>query len=100
MTPDVLGKLAEAHSERDAVHIAIVPVVAKQRLLPGEHVTAEGYKGRWKEPKPPEAPLIGIVDPFRIKAIEAGEHFWLLLYPGTITSLRHEWTHPAFPDTP
>ena len=94
MTPDVLGKLAEGHSERDAVHIAIVPVVAGADLSPGQIVSPDGY------PAGVTRHRVGIVDPFLTEQVKEGEHFWLLLYPGTITSLRHEWTHPAFPDTP
>jgi hypothetical protein len=88
-----LGKIITDPQGKDAVHIAVAPVVANQTLQPGQHVgfvesNAEAV-GKSKQP-------IGIVDPFMRDAIHAGQRFWLFLYPGTITSLRHEWTHPAF----
>lgn len=72
--------------ERDAIHIAVAPIIATQRLEPGYHV---GIEGNLQNP-------IGIVDPFLNTVVEIGEKFWLYLFPGSITSLRHDWTHPAF----
>jgi hypothetical protein len=73
---------------RDAVHVAIAPTTARQRLLPGQHVDRDG--GTAGEP-------VGVVDPFLRDPVEAGQRFYLCLYPNTVTSLRHEWDHPAYP---
>jgi hypothetical protein len=82
---------------RDAVHVAVVSVTATGRLTPGQHI---GFKGTPGDNAPAgivDEP-IGIVDPFLDAAVQAGQRFWLYLYPRTITSLRHNWTHPKFAD--
>jgi hypothetical protein len=78
---------------RDAVHIAVVPVTAIDWLTPGQHVGL--IKGN-TEMVGPCSSNIGIVDPFLTQRVEPQQRFWLFLYPGTITGLRHVWTHPAF----
>lgn len=86
-----LGGIPDEAAYRDAVHVAVAPVVAGQSLWPGQHVgIAEGKA--WTEC----VNLIGIVDPFRCGRVFLGERFWLLLYPGTVTNLRHTWQHSAF----
>jgi hypothetical protein len=86
-----LGKLIDGDERRDAVHIAVAPVEAAQRLTPGQHVGLSD-DGRAIASGVP----IGVVDPFLTTAVEPGQRFWLFMYPNTITSLRHVWTHPAF----
>lgn len=73
--------------ERDAVHIAVAPLVASTTLFPGQRINADGT---------PDMTGVGIVDPFLSHKVEVGEKFWCFLFPGSITSLRHDWTHPAF----
>lgn len=89
----IVGVTFEGSKERDAIHIAVAPVVAGERLYPGQHIGLAGNDG---ETASLEAPHIGIVDPFLPRYVEPGEHFWMFLYPNTITSLKHVWTHPAF----
>lgn len=92
MTP--LGKLLESTEERDAIHIAIAPVIASEKLLPGQDV---GFvKDANCEIVGPSDTPIGIIDPFLRGCVSKGERCWLMLYPNTIKSLRHEWVHPAF----
>jgi hypothetical protein len=93
-TPN-LGQLCADDARRDAIHIAVAPVVANETLNAGDHVglTERGF-GTLSEP------WVGIVDPFLAAPVERGQRFWLFLYPNTITGLRHVWSHPAFKPTP
>jgi len=90
-----LGHLIEdGDRRRDAIHIAVAPVAAAERLTPGQHVGL--IKDCNIELVGSCDRTIGIVDPFLTEPIEPGQRFWLFLYPGTINALRHVWTHPAF----
>lgn len=88
-----LGTIIGAEEKRDAIHLAVDPVIAYQRLDPGEHVgfLPDGRVGHCGSP-------VGIVDPFLRGPVKEGERFWLVVYPRQITSLRHVWSHPAFKD--
>jgi hypothetical protein len=92
------GALIDATAQRDAIHVALAPVVAAERLVPGAPIgfvegSTELVSARTTSP-------IGIVDPFLTAIVEREQRFWMFLYPNTITSLRHDWTHPAFVEVP
>lgn len=91
MNSPTLGKTPEADQYRDAVHVAVIPAIAGERLAPGTRVgfLKNGRMGVVVE-------VVGIVDPFLVDVINEGDRFWLCLPPGSITSLRHVWVHPAF----
>ena len=90
MTLPIGRLITDPLAGRDAVHVAIAPTTAACELRPGQHVDQHG------RPEGPGAVPVGIVDPFLREPVAAGQRFWLFLYPNTVTSLRHEWTHPAF----
>lgn len=78
---------------RDAIHLAVEPVIAGEQLRPGEHIGIIDGKAYSVVEK-----HLGIVDPFLGKSVLPGEKFWLIVYPRQITSLRHVWEHPDFPE--
>ena len=90
---DFLGKPPQADQGRDAIHVPIIPLVAGEKLKPGQHIALStkdsgvafsvGNK-------------IGIVDPFLTNEVPKDEKFWCCLYPGSIKSIAHYWTHPNF----
>lgn len=87
-----LGQLIESEQNRDAVHVAVYPVVAGEKLGAGDHI---GFLGNGSVGQKLRD-TVGIVDPFLRKIVQPGQKFWMFLYPNTVTSLRHEWSHPAF----
>lgn len=86
-----LGSVLEGEASRDAIHIAIAPVVASHSMGAGDHIGLND-KGEADD----EAAPIGVVDPYLKGKVRKGQRFWLFLYPNTVTGLRHEWHHPSF----
>jgi hypothetical protein len=93
-TPQLGQLIEDGDRRRDAIHVAVAAARASERLQPGQRVGLV-QPDDMELAGPVERP-IGIVDPFLIEPVEAGERFWLLLFPNSITGLRHIWTHPAF----
>lgn len=97
MSNTEVGILIDPKQPRDAIHIAVAPVCASKELSPGASIAFVAGSNVDVE----EAPWpvsVGIVDPFLRQKVKKGQHFWMWLHPNTITSLRHDWTHPAFSD--
>lgn len=93
-----LGTKPNGNEGKDAVHIAIIPIRAAERVFSGMEVfiNKDGEANRCLS----NEMAVGIVDPFLNKKddmVEKGSYFWLCLFPKTVTSLRHEWEHPLFP---
>lgn len=91
---ETLGTIIGPDEKRDAIHLAVLPAVAGEPLRPGQDVGVFDGKAHGEH----RGETRGIVDPFLRRMVCAGERFWLVVYPRQITSLRHVWTHPAFPE--
>ncbi len=82
-----LGEIITTDQKRDAIHIAIEPIKATEKVFPGQSVGADGTS---------KLPHVGIVDPFLANPVFPGQKYFICLFPNTITSLHHVWEHPAF----
>jgi hypothetical protein len=89
-----LGTILDKDQGRDAIHLAVISVIAGETLRPGDNVYLSDQGLAFLNSK---EYCVGIVDPFLNTHIKAGQHFWLIIYPRTITSLRHVWEHPLLP---
>jgi hypothetical protein len=93
---ETLGTLIDDTQKRDAIHLAVEPVVAGELLMPGDDINVAG--GVAKLARRGEG--LGIVDPFLRADVQKGQRFWFVMKPRQVRSLRHVWTHPAFEDEP
>ncbi len=91
---ETLGQVIDESQKRDAIHLAVEPVVAGTALDPGTRVDLEGGVALPAR----NGKGLGIVDPFLRGPVRKGQRFWLVLHPRMVTSLRHVWSHPAFKD--
>ncbi len=91
-----VGRLIEPgeNALRDAIHLAVAPVEAGEELEPGQRVVLAG--GKAYVAAGVKTLSVGVVDPFLTSPVKKGDRFWLFVYPNTVMSLRHVWTHPAF----
>lgn len=90
-----LGELLPAEEfRRDCVHVAIAPVTASVRMRPGCRVGLSEDRQEAEISSSDEC--VGIVDPFLTEDVLPGQRFWLVLFPGSITGLRHVWQSPGF----
>ena len=100
-----VGRQADLNAGRDAIHIAIAPVIARETTSPGKHVGIVGHTDEIQMDgsvvsravvSVHAVRTIGIIDPFLTKDAAEGQRIWLFIYPNQIRSLTHLWTHPAF----
>jgi hypothetical protein len=99
-----IGHRITGDQQRDAIHIAVLPVTFRGRetdwggATPGTWVKfAAGRTDAVIECAKDSKDAIGILDPFYTDDwyVRNGEKVWVYLTPCTITGLRHDWTHPA-----
>lgn len=93
---ETLGTIIDETQKRDAIHLAVDPVVAGERLRPGDHISVKDGIATATD----VGAGLGIVDPFLSAPVKKGERFWFVMYPRQVRSLRHVWSHPQFPDEP
>lgn len=93
-----LGQKITSAAERDAVHVALIPlVIGKEdylhqgslfRIKYGTHNVA--LRGHTREDS------LGVIDPFLDEYLSEGDRCWGVLFPNMVTGMRHHWFHPAF----
>lgn len=88
-----IGSILTSPQCRDAIHVAVYPIQAGEHLSSGDRVKLLNNKAVKSTTK---LNTIGIVDPFLEESVREDDWFWLFLLPGTVRSLRHEWSHSAF----
>ena len=94
-----LGTILTGKEERDAFHVAVLPVVAGTNLKGGQPVDLKGDKndnGLYTVVKSKGNP-IGIIDPFlpSDQRVEKDQIVYLWLMPNTVVGMRHHWQHPV-----
>lgn len=108
---DTLGMIHFRQEKRDAIHLAVDPVIAAEDMKPGQRIGiieghaypagqkyAAGYQDENGLPVVLTVPCHGIVDPFLPAGPMAGDRFWFVMNPRMVQSLRHVWNHPDFPE--
>ncbi len=87
-----LGKLVEDMSiGRDAIHIAVIPVIAAEKLYPSQKISCNDLLYAVSDNSDR---YMGIVDPFLTSPLFKEDKFYMMLKQDSITGLKHVWSHP------
>ena len=78
---ETLGTIIGEGAGRDAINLAVEPVVAGEKLHAGVDVMLM-YDKAYASCSDTDNP-VGIVDPFLQDTVQPGQRFWLVLYPRT-----------------
>lgn len=98
---ETLGMIHFKPEKRDAIHLAVDPVIAAWPLDVGQKIgiiNGMAYPTGAIVDDGKKVPYHGIVDPFLPRGPDTGETFWFVMAPRMVTSLRHVWAHPDFPE--
>lgn len=99
---ETLGMIHFKPEHRDAIHLAVEPVVAALNLEPSQRIGIIDGKAyrigcQMVNGEATHVPYHGIVDPFLPRGPTQGESFWFVMAPRMVQSLRHVWEHTDFP---
>jgi hypothetical protein len=95
---ETLGSIIDDTAGRDAIHLAVEPIIAGEILYAGQHIGIVDRHDGVRVASTKATKKLGIVDPFIQGPVPEGSRFWFVVYPRQITSLRHVWSHPNFPE--
>lgn len=104
-----LNELPGPDAVRDAIHIAVIPLIAGEDLYGGAVQLKVGTKNVALRAKDSYygGESIGIVNPWHPASqgdyenvVRKGEAFYCLLNPGSVTGMRHHFQHPVFDSEP
>lgn len=87
---DALGTRLPAPLKKDAVHLAVFSATVAMAHRSGAPVGIREGKI-----SPMFTPHVGISDPFINAKLEPGDIVQVILFPRTISEVRHVWDHPA-----
>lgn len=89
-----IGKLLDKGEKRDAIHIAVLPVVCDMDMKPGSRVAVE-LVGDEYHAYVDKTSGIGVLDPFLSDQVTRGSRCYVFIDPLTVVGMRHDWSHPA-----
>lgn len=91
-----LTKKIVGHAERDAIHVAVVPLIVGEKYMRAGQLFRLRHNTHIALSAHTEEDAVGVISPFLTEFIKEGDQVWGLLWPNSVTGMRHHWFHPMF----